>query len=214
MKKIVLTPAQFRKLPRKEKAVLVAKDILAQIKAEKYAPETGSYGTIFTTNEVEGAELINENFDKISKCTVCAIGATIMSCTHLGNQLQFDDLQRYGAGEYYRDILYSNFRDNKTFKKLLTSVFTPKQILLIETSFEGYSSFLHKPASWFDGNHDDGDFKGIQNYDRVGQLYGAKLTFDEAYKCHVNYYMKFNTNEETLIAICKNVIKNNGNFKP
>ena len=60
-----MTTTEFNKLPRREKAILVAKDILKQIKLERYIPATGLY-TRFSekNNELRRTDLdIKENFN-------------------------------------------------------------------------------------------------------------------------------------------------------
>ena len=87
-----MTTEKFNKLSKKQKAVLVAKDVLAQLKCGKYTPKTASYIKIYDENfqPIEGS--IKDNFDKVPQCHVCAIGATLLSATHLGNVLEFKDI--------------------------------------------------------------------------------------------------------------------------
>jgi hypothetical protein len=191
--KIKLTVEEFDALPKNEKAVLVAKDVLAQIKAKNYIPNTGSY--------VKPAEYVNKikdlgvkkgddvrtNFDKLPVCKVCALGSMLLSCTRLGNRLTFGNLN-FGDGSTGTSI---RELDNPKVKKLFKSIFDGYQLLLIENSFES--------PSW--------------SQDRYGSdVLGLSLT-DEDYSNCREFYLRYSNDDTRMVAICKNIIKNKGTFK-
>ena len=135
MKK-VLSPEEFNKLPRKEQVVLIAKDVISQIKRSKYKPEEESYITDIIFDESFDIESsIHENFDKIEQCTVCALGAMFLSSCHLKNNITFEQAKLYGEG----NCNVKTFTTNYNVERLFKSTFSPYQLLLIETAFEGHS---------------------------------------------------------------------------
>lgn len=183
-----ITTEQFNKMPVKKRRIMVAKDVLLQLEAGKIKAETGHYIQLKFVPDIDlkdSREDIKKNYDKISECRVCALGASIMSCTRLGNQLKFEDI---GAG-----VASLN---NSATKGLLRKVFTPKQLMLIETAFEGHSPSSTRVASYL---------FGLSRYD--------SLTNKEVEDCNKFRYRIEDVNDR-LGAIMKNIIKNKGIFKP
>ena len=193
-----MTTEQFYALPMNERAVLVAKDVIAQVESGRYSPTKGHYfnltrGFAYTCREeytlLEKAEKegldVKENFHLIPKgCTACAIGATILSCTHLGNKLKFSDL---GLGSASVTDL-----DKTSIRELLASVFSPEQLLMIETAFEGYRM--------------DSDRYAIN-------VLGVHLERSVYLDCDA-FYDRYDNSTDTIIAIYQNIIDNNGVFVP
>lgn len=191
-----MTTEQFYALPMNERAVLVAKDIIAQVEGGVYIPRRGQYlnlgwgetpelGWNVLRDAIEVGLDVKENFHLIPKgCTACAIGATILSCTHLGNKLKFSDLVLRAAGV--------NDLNNTSIKELLESVFSPEQLLMIETAFEGW---------------DDGSDRYAKN------LLGVHLE-PSVYRACDDFHRMYDTSYERILAIYQNVIDNNGVFVP
>jgi hypothetical protein len=112
-----------------EKRIAIAEDVLLQLDKGKYIARKGLYilDVIDETGKIfEPDQDIKKNFDGIRNCEVCAIGATILSCTHFANELTFGDV-----GSSIRLI------NNAKTRKLL-SIFDDNQLLLIESAFEGH----------------------------------------------------------------------------
>lgn len=178
---------RFRLAPKDKKRVMIAKDVLRQLKSGKLVANTGSYvGISHYRLEDAGIEDphtadIRSNYSKIDSCTVCALGACLMSATKFGNILDFGDV-----GGRLRSI------SNEKVKKLFSKIFTPKQLLLVEVAFEG--------NSW-----------GADRYGR--DVLGADLSYDEAEACD-NFYCRYKKDGNRLRGIMKNIIKNKGEFIP
>ena len=190
---------QFNALPNNEKAVLVAKDVLAQIKADKYVPDTGTYIYIQGGFDFNGS--IKENFDQIEECKVCALGSMLMSSTHLGNILTTSDINRFPDAD--------DLRRSEKVTELFSSIFTNKQLLLIETAFEGHTEFFGKTKRQLKKTYQE-NFSYYEPYDRYAN---EKLTFDETLACEI-FHRKYDDNDKRLNAICRNIIRNNGVFIP
>jgi hypothetical protein len=194
-----MTTEQFNILPVNEKAILVAKDVLAQIKAEKYIAYEGSYISFYGSLPFEGS--IKENFNELPQCKVCALGSMLLSSTHLGNVLTTKDMPDYPDAD--------ELRDSEKITNLFNSIFTDKQLLMIETTFEGYSEFYDHNKSGIKKKFQE-EFNYYECSDRYAK---EKLTFDETLACEM-FYRKYKDSEKRLKAICRNIIKNNGVFIP
>jgi hypothetical protein len=194
-----MTTQQFNALPTNEKAVLVAKDVLLQIKAKKYIPDTGNYIHVFGGYNFNGS--IKENFDQIKECRVCALGSMLMSSTHLGNILTTSDINSYPDR--------NDLRRSQKITELFSSIFTEKQLLLIEVAFEGYSLFCDITKREIKNLYEQ-DFKYREASDRYSK---ETLTFDESLSCEM-FNRKYDDDDKRLKAICRNIIKNSGVFIP
>lgn len=177
---------------KKQKRIMVAKDVIAQIKAKKYIPNIGAY--IKYINHIDGIDFlehldIKSNFKKIQDCSVCAIGATFMSCTKFGNKLNFNDV-----GGNLKHI------NEEKIKKLL-SIFDPMQLLLIESAFEGPSSSSDRFSTKIYGLHlSEEDVKATLNFKR------KYCPWNE------DTWMYEDTYGKLMIAIMQNIIDNDGTF--
>lgn len=179
-----MTTKEFNKLPKNEKAVLVAKDILKQIKKGKYLAEIGGYiSAYFTDDKIKINDQIQKQFKEIDHCKVCQIGASLMSYIRLGNELTFKDLEIHDKRISIEEL------NNKKVKKALLSIFTKRTIAMMEVCFE-------------------------QVYDKectnaARDLFNYKLAAEDIDEC-INYTKNINTGKDKMIKICKNIIKNNG----
>ena len=124
-----MTTQQFNALPKAEKKKLVAKDVLAQIKTGKYIPNTGSYIGSLQSDLKNSDKDIKSNFRKIEECRVCAVGSCILSTTKFANKLTFNDLEE--------DFIWERNKTAKKVKSLVSSVFTTRELALMERCFEG-----------------------------------------------------------------------------
>lgn len=105
--------------------VTIAKDVIAQIEAERYFAKGGSYVRISEEDNYNGS--VKENFEKIKNCKVCALGGCFLSIVRFKNNVNFDEITDIGAGQ---------FVNNSKFKQILTSIFPAQQLVLIENAFE------------------------------------------------------------------------------
>lgn len=194
-----MTAQEFNTLPTNEKAVLVAKDVLTQIKAKRYKPRVGTYMHIASGYKFVGN--IKENFNKIEECQVCALGSMLMSSTHLGNILTTKDIKPC----LDRDDL----RRSEKVTELFSSIFTNKQLLLIETAFEGYSFFYDINKTLIKKL-----YQKVFRYHESSDRYADEiLTFDETLACEM-FHRKYPAAEKRLNAMCRNIVRNNGVFIP
>tara|TARA_R110000868_G_scaffold1729_1_gene13860 strand:- start:956 stop:1504 length:549 start_codon:yes stop_codon:yes gene_type:complete len=116
----------FTKATKKEKKILIAKDILANLKLKKYIANSGSYFDKATLGDTIGYESdLQENFNKIENCYCCQLGACLLSSTKFQNKLTPDDLSGSNSSSW----------------KQLLNIFTIRELAIMEQCFEGGSYF-------------------------------------------------------------------------
>lgn len=181
--------AAFKKATKAEKRVMIAKDVLTQIKAKRYIAESGTWvdPNWNIRNEIDGTESVQKLFaDRtIETCNVCALGSLFMSCTNLNNNTCISDIH-YG-GEC--SLLGERIEEGDTLSNGLNKIFSKKQLQLIEVYFE-------KGDGWF------GEAGYTGNY--IGEDSRHVEYFNDAYP----------DDDERLVEIMKNIVANDGTFVP
>lgn len=122
-KEKVYTVEEFNALPKDKQKVIIAKDVIAQLNANKYVASKGNWIKALVGHNLEGS--VRDNFDEIESCTVCALGACLLSAVKYKNELEFSDLNN------------NSFTQNSKVANLFTSIFTPSELKIIEGAFEG-----------------------------------------------------------------------------
>ncbi len=181
-KKKVMTVEEFEALPIAKQRVLVAKDVIAQIQAKRYSACTGAYvyDIEFKNDVCTKKQDVKDNFNNIEKCEVCALGGLVMSLTKYKNKLTFGDIEKLGS--------------NKKATKLLTSVFIPEQLVMIESAFEEDNS-----AGYWSSR-----ILGTKKLDKMNTEKYEQWASDK----EIGYYQ----HDERLVAIMQNLIDNKGEF--
>lgn len=186
---VTMTKSKFNKLSKAKQRIVVAQDVLDRIALKQIIPQGGSFCSINTHDDEEhgGMVQVSELVKEIDrKCYACAKGGLFLAYIGIVNNYSADIFDF----EHFHD---SQELDSEEMKKL-SKVFTPKQLSLIETTFEG------KGFSW-----------------------NVQLTDDEHIKCNKFYkkyafkkgspeYGDFPDRTKVLKAICNNIIKKNGIF--
>jgi hypothetical protein len=183
---IALRNKKFKAATAAQKRVLIAKDVIAQIKAKRLKARTGTWvNPVFRDGrDMDAFEKFDEKTSsvrelflekKIPACECCALGAMFMSCTLYNNKTTVADLL-----DETMDFELIVRSKNNSFSNGLTQFFPKPQLKLIEAAFEGeYGAFQDvcndKTDLWYDTLPND---------------------------------------TKRLIAIMQNIIKNNGTFKP
>lgn len=176
--------AIWRATTKPQRRILVARDVIAQIKADRLLPMKGRwidlyrdwssaayYDTMDSMQEVVLA--------KKAKCQVCALGSIMASMVLFKNMVTIGNIDR--DFDYYRLRKFKRRKDNVGIRAL----FSRDQLELIEGAFE-MGSGLH------------------------GTLKQHVKGWEEAKA----FGVKFNDSTSRLIAIMKNIIKNKGEFVP
>lgn len=177
----------FKKATKAQKRVLIAQDVIAQIKANRLMPIMGSWVVPKTTNnkfmdindkfgdDASVRELFLEN--KIPKCGCCALGAVFMSCTLYNNKTTTADFTEETSWDFSDNV------EGGKFSNGLTNVFSRSQLMLIEMAYEGGE----------------------------GAFMAKKNKRDSTAAC---WQLKIPNDTKRLIAIMQNIIDHDGTFVP
>jgi hypothetical protein len=189
--------AAFKKATKAQKRVMIAQDVLAQIKAKRYVAEPGrwvvptfSENFCNTDDYPDTVPSVQQLFasKEIESCNVCALGGLFMSCTNLNNHTTYDQFN--DESEDIGSLIgYEEGLSNE-----LDVFFSKNQLTLIEIYFEdgeGYFSIDNETVD-------------------TGSRFYKSIDFD-----HVNSFNdKYQDDDDRLKAIMKNIVENNGTFVP
>lgn len=184
-----ITKSQFNKLPKWKKRVVVAQDVIDRIKLGQLVPENGEFVNRrqITDQTVQISEKLK--LPKFS-CEVCAKGGLFMAYIGIENGIRFNDMK-------------GGPNTNGENMKKLSKIFPKKQLNQIEMAFEGFVcpgdglSVIERRKLDSSKNY----------YNNLCNRYDEKTVTE-------NHNQKYNFPKFALISICKNIIKNNGEFKP
>jgi hypothetical protein len=132
-----MTESEFRKLPRAEKAIIVAHDVIQQIRQECLRIARGSY--LFVTEPITAGDedSAKDNLCQIGKaCLVCAKGALFLGAIGRVNRATVGDVLNAGDMEMVERLTHER-------------IFTKRNLDLIECAFERMDvqdSFSNKVA--------------------------------------------------------------------
>lgn len=195
---------QFVGATKAQKRVLIAKDVIKQLKAEKFQASRGNFLEMASlTGSDHRASLDIKDDDSIREiflarqepCQCCGLGALMMSCTLFNNKEEVKDYSNHFSQ------LGQALRDKRPLSNKFDKIFSKSQIELIENAFEKGSGF----------------FRGTMNIyanDEFLYTHASKVSErNKAISFGSRGDLEFD-DKKRLIAIMRNIIKNNGTFKP
>lgn len=135
--------AEFKKATKAQKRVMIAQDVLAQLKAKRYVAESGcwvqpNYNSTATWADIKYTDSVQELFveKKIESCNVCALGGLFMSCTNFNNNTLLEDLDDVS------EDLGALVEEEEKLSNKLNKIFSTSQLKLIETYFEANGGYF------------------------------------------------------------------------
>jgi len=154
MSKINKLNEQFKKATKAQKRVMIAQDVLAQLKTKRYVAESGCWvqpNYYSDWKQLSDKDSVQELFaaKKIESCNVCALGGLFMSCTNFNNNTLLEDLYDVSGD------LGNLIDEEEQLSNKLNKIFSTNQLKLIEMYFEANGGFFRE---------DDED-------DRIGVFY-------------------------------------------
>ena len=190
----------FNGLSPEEKRVAIAKDVIAQLKAEKIQACSGVY--IDIEDVPNDGNISLQKYLPETQCEVCALGALFHSHIKYNNKVSYKD--------------YLNESTSNLIVEKLQNYFSFEQMSMIEYAFEGFNYGI------CDDEPDYYDLLGIGTYpidkdrrEKVPKDFVIKLQESHEYFLHLNTN---NTNNKRstfrLYQIMMNIIRNNGTFVP
>jgi len=128
-----LSAKAFWLLPKTQRKILVAKDILKWIEKGVIKPSEGRYFAPTRTRGLDMSSEVRGNLSSLPPCEVCELGAAALCIGNLGNKMTFEDVG--GVGNWDYDNLSKS-------QKLLFKVFTKKEVALMEACIENGYAFV------------------------------------------------------------------------
>lgn len=215
---------------RRQRAVAIAKDIIAQVSAEAILPAYGNWisfrklpdGPEFFNEFAEGNFLVapvaydvyefldldsykNPATDALKlkgslTCCVCAVGAMVLSNARLYNKFTIDDL-----GKAFNSTRNRTLSNGQTLHEWLCEAFTTRDLVLIEAAFEGEARYA---LLCMDDDSLDSDLS--EEIEEAEEFHTKALKL-----CRTNPYTQgWPSSRVMLLCIMHNVIANNGRFEP
>lgn len=200
----------------------VAKDVIAQLKANIYKATPGKYVEIHhgDAKKIYGYQLRDRASEvelckvipKFEECHVCALGSAFLSAVKLGDQCKISEAFHYGG---------SAFQTVKAAKVIErgAEVFGRINSALIEAAFERYDQgarLSHAIGDWSNGSIflTAMDAEIVKAYTlQKNNLNNAGYLLNQAYAFHDAYAAK-TSSRVLLTKIMENVARNNGAFIP
>lgn len=176
---------KFSEMTRAEKRVAIAKDVIKSLKLKKYIAEEGLYVEFDNFSEFKPEESVQTilRSKKAPVCNVCALGACFLSMVKFENKVTVLDLEQKGFDSHKEN----KKSPNSAFRGRLEKYFSKKQLGIIESVFESSFSYSNRA-----GLPEEISNKAA-SYAYVHDLYGD--------------------DDEKLIHIMENIVKNKGTFK-
>lgn len=171
---------RFWALPKAEKRIAIAKDVISSLRARRIIAKEGFYvqfGRLIPVKSTDKLDRVLRNTE--GKCNCCAIGSCFVSMVRLGDNLT--------VGEVTEDTPRTSGLEDFEIRPWLKKIFSANQLQLIEDAFEAQAY-----------NFDSG------NVTLTSSARSKALAFGRQFK----------DSKDRLIAICRNIVSNNGTFKP
>lgn len=180
----------FDKMSPAEKRVAIAQDCIERIRLGQLEPERGRFISDYTLNLLKG----KHGFDSLQKNNNGKVYPvkkqlnSLPSCSACAKGSLFlsyvGRVNSFNSDEF--SIANDNNMNDNAHAKLL-ELFSLEQLALIEYAFEG-TQYI------------DADFQGNE------------FDFDDKYTKIQKFHNHYQNETNRMIGICKNIIKNNGEF--
>lgn len=177
---------QFEKLSVTKRRIVIAKDVLNQMRTGFLVPKSGIYVRSNELSKASNDDLeLKEVFDKDKRCIACGIGSLFVCSVKLFNKLKLADV----ATNY---SMFSPFEISKeNIHQYLKEYFSEFELDKIEAAFEKTDSLYNR---------------SIYTKGKITTITNASKYFDTPAGSNLN-------GKQRLKAIMNNIIKNNGIFK-
>lgn len=189
---ILNIPSERKMMTNKQKRIAIAKDVLLRMRYRNIRKGTYIEGDFETKKDIKDktkADTVIKDLEKA--CDVCALGSCFLSHIRLFDKIELGEIGTVGEKEIFDGEVYPAEVDiyvNGSFvREPLLNYFSEFQLDMIESAFEKYNASIH-----YDPSKDNED--KIQEAIRFGFL--------------------FDSDENRLRAIMKNIVKNDGEFIP
>lgn len=195
--------ALFNEMNAAERRIAIARDVIKALKSKKIKAQNGSLVTLnkrsYDKAKVPITNQLSDFLPQVS-CNVCALGGIFVCSVNRFDKLKFDN----AFTPIYDFSLFSDKMDINydISMKYIHRFFSKKQLAMIEMAFENGTGIYR---CFYDSIRED--------FIALGEAKKAKVTNQDCKKC-LEFYSKYKKASDRMIEIMKNIIKNNGEFKP
>ena len=123
-------PAPRVRKTKAEKRVEIARDVIKQLKLEKFISSPGIYVEI--GDNIDGTAELQTALKNVGSCQVCALGGLFLSDIRKNDKCKAEDVDLGSDGSGF----YSHYIDQYKMKERLQKLFSIKQMGLIECAYE------------------------------------------------------------------------------
>jgi hypothetical protein len=175
---------RFKKLSVNEQRLKIIQDVIAHLESEKLKATKDTYLKILGVRKAEEGQQLHEIIEQ-SKCRVCGIGGVFSATVLLNNDFKVKSLHNNRTITINGEMdLVNSNFDDRSMRRYLKEWFTGTQLDLIEAAFESNPN------------------------------YATNATSDTELSNAVKFGRQFRDSKSRLIAICENILANNGKFVP
>ena len=190
--KLLQQNEEFEKLGKREKRVVIAKDVIKHLNTEKLIAECGIYYDQDVTAHV-GDDLQKVIRQAEVGCTACAIGGTFFAAVYRSNDYKVDR----------HDLMFGQLHvSDKNMRAKLRKFFRPMQLAYIESAFEGHTFAPVKLQRRMTSREKKTLDLAAMHFNNLAAKNGKE------------YYEYEDDSDFKLRSIMENIIENNGTFKP
>jgi hypothetical protein len=182
----------FMKMPKWRRRVTIARDVLAQLAAQRFNPITGRYfiadslSSLSWQDDLQNTQL-QKQLKTVEKCDVCALGSMFVCGVQRANSLTIGESMIDGDGEIGGTVAY----------EYLERFFEKRQLQLIESAFEQRN--MDESSPWL-GESAPEDWQ--EDYE------------SEDIKEAIAFAKRIPDSRERLRLIMENIVVNRGHFNP
>ncbi len=198
---------RYKRVGVERQRVLIAQDVIEWMKTKFITATEGEYvkGKVSTDSELDDENFEDDQFHEtllaMPDCKACGVGALLVA-----RCMRFDQVTNSEMSVYSKEDNIS--LDSGEIDDGLDGIFSDKQLSMIETAFEVFAPatvtvgvsrrHIVAPASWREEPMSS-EFEYLSD----------KAQYD----CF-KFGKRFKSAETRMIGIMKNIIKNEGTFKP
>lgn len=192
-KKLSAKNAAFWALDKRNRRIAIAKDVIKQIDAGKISASSGTYFKMMQAPKSDGK--LDLALKEQSHCSCCGLGACFYSLIMLGDKVKVSEvIEKF---PYLESFNYGHSVYSDKMRDYLRDHFSSEQITLIESAFEKHR--IEDPL--------------VKKSKELTKIIRKAVSFGEKADKNFDISGFNNVNENRLISIMKNIIKNRGTFR-
>lgn len=201
---------QYKRVGVKRQRVLIAQDVLKWMKTKFITPTQCEYvkGKVSADSELDDEKFDRDQFHDtllaMPECQACGVGALLIA-----RCMRFDQVTNYTMGVFSKEDDIS--LDGGEIENGLDGIFSDKQLSMIETAFEVFIPAIFHDGSWGGVSRRRLAPAAWREEPLASEF---KYLSDEEENACFKFGIRFKSAETRMVGIMKNIIKNEGTFKP